>query len=72
MTQLLQQAWDKLTVLPEDRQESIAYLILEEIQDEILWNQQFDNSQDKLKKIAEKVRGDISSGKIQQKGFGGL
>lgn len=72
MTQLLQQAWDKLIILPEDRQESIAYLILEEIQDEALWTKQFEESQTSLSLIAEKVRNDISEGRIHQKGFGDL
>ncbi|MFH1049520.1 MAG: hypothetical protein V1779_01160 [bacterium] len=65
MTQLLLQAWAKLIVLAEDRQESIAYLILEEIQDEILWNRQFENSQVELTTLAQKVRKDISAGRIQ-------
>jgi hypothetical protein len=72
MTQLLQQVWDKLIILPEERQESIALLILEEIQDEIQWAKQFENSQDKLTSVAKKVRRDINEGRIQKKGFGNI
>jgi hypothetical protein len=72
MIQLLQQVWDKLIILPEERQESIALLILEEIQDEIQWAKQFENSKDKLTSIAKKVRRDINEGRIQKKGFGNI
>ena len=72
MTQVLEKAWNKVINLPVERQELIAYMILDEIDDEAIWNKKFNNSQDKLKLIADKVRQDIKSGKVHQKGFGEL
>ena len=70
MTEILEQAWNKVMELPESNQDLIGYLILEEIQDEQLWNFQFANSQDKLSTIADKVREDIKNETFREKGFG--
>ena len=72
MTQLLKKAWNSVISLPEEKQELIAYMILEEIQDEEIWDMQFSKSKEKLSKVANKVRQDIKKGKIQRKGFGEL
>jgi hypothetical protein len=72
MTQILEKAWKTVLNLPEDRQELIAYMILDEIQDERLWEKKFDKSQEKLSLIADKVRKDIRLGRVHQKGFGAL
>jgi len=72
MTQILEQAWNKIINLPEDKQELIAYMILDEIQDENLWDIKFFNSREKLTLIADKVRNDIKEGRIRKKGFGEL
>jgi hypothetical protein len=72
MTAILEKAWKSVLNLPEDRQEFIAHLIIEEIQDEKLWEKKFIKSQKKLSLIADKVRNDIRTGRIQKKGFGEL
>ncbi|MBM2816483.1 MAG: hypothetical protein HW421_3245 [Ignavibacteria bacterium] len=72
MTQILEKAWNSVLTLPEDRQDLIAYMILEEIEDEKFWDRQFEESQNKLSNIADKVRNDIKSGRVQKNGFGEL
>jgi hypothetical protein len=72
MTQTLERAWETLISLPEDRQEIIANIILDEIQDELHWDNQFSKSEQELRKLANNVRDDIISGKYIEKGFGEL
>jgi hypothetical protein len=69
MTQILEKAWNTLVNLPEEKQETIAYMILEEIQDEHLWEIQFADSHDELSVIAYKVENEIKEGKYQKKGI---
>ena len=70
MTLTLEKAWNTVVNLPDDRQDLIAFMILEEIQDEQLWDLQFSESNSQLSKVANKVKNDIKAGKIQRKGFG--
>ncbi len=70
MTQTLENAIASVKDLPEEKQDLIAYMIIEELKDEEIWNKQFSESEDKLIKIAAKVKHDIRSGKITKKGFG--
>ncbi|OGU12232.1 MAG: hypothetical protein A2X61_10660 [Ignavibacteria bacterium GWB2_35_12] len=72
MTQTLEKAWNTLINLPEEKQESIAYMILDEINDEQQWENQFSNSEQELIKISNKVRIDIKVGSFKEKGFGEL
>ncbi len=72
MTQTLEKAWNTLIKLPEEKQESIAYIILDEIKDEQHWDTQFSNSENELISIADKVRMDIKAGNFLEKGFGEL
>ena len=72
MTQILEEAWNSVVNLPADRQDSIACIILEELQDELVWESKFEKSQSELSVLADKVRADIKAGKFQQKGFGDL
>lgn len=64
MTELLEKAIDKIRILPDTEQDVMAALILEEFLDEQEWNAAFSRSQDKLAMMAEKVRRDISAGRI--------
>ncbi len=72
MTQKLEKAWDKIKDLPEDKQDLIARMILEEIEDEEHWDKQFSETADKMPELAEKVRKDVKEGKVKKKGFGGM
>ncbi len=63
MTQLLEQALAEVRKLPEQEQDAIAALILEELADERRWDESFARSQDLLAKLAEKAREDIRAGR---------
>lgn len=72
MTQLLEEAIEKVRELPEAEQNLIATLILEEIEDEQRWDAAFANSQGKLAELAAKVRADLQAGRVRDGGFGEL
>jgi hypothetical protein len=69
MTKLLEKALAEIQKLSEQDQDSIAQIILEEIEDERKWDEAFAKSQHKLSKIAEKVRADIKAGKVKKIGI---
>lgn len=69
MTQLLKKALIEVNKLPPDKQDTIASIILEELEDERRWNHSFAASQDKLAQLAQKVRTDIEAGRIHKMGF---
>lgn len=71
MTQLLEKAIREISRLPVSEQNTIASIILDELLDEKEWDTAFAKSQDKLSKLAEKVRSDIREGRIKKMGFGG-
>lgn len=52
MTELLEQAIARLKTLSTDKQDAIATLILEEIEDERRWDESFARSPDLLAKLA--------------------
>jgi hypothetical protein len=65
MTQLLERAIKEIQDLPEAEQDAIASLILDELADEKLWDETFARSQDKLSRMAERVRADIQAGRVK-------
>ncbi len=69
MTQLLEKAIAEVYKRPVNEQDAIASIILDELLDEERWTQAFEQSQDKLARMAEKVRGDIKAGRIKEMGF---
>jgi len=69
MTQLLEKALTEVYKLPTEKQDTIAAVILEELEDERLWDQAFAESQDKLAQLARKVRADIKAGHIKKMGI---
>ncbi len=72
MTQLLEKAFREISELPDSEQDTIASIILDELLDEKQWDISFAQSQDKLSKLAKKVREDIREGRIRKMGFGEL
>jgi predicted lipid-binding transport protein (Tim44 family) len=52
MTRTLQQAFDKAAALPPERQDTLAAILIEEIESEDRWQQSFARSQDVLSKLA--------------------
>lgn len=69
MTQLLEQALGEIQKLPEQEQNAMAALILEELADERRWQESFARSQDLLARIAGKVREGIRAGRVKSGGF---
>ncbi|MBV9388951.1 MAG: hypothetical protein JOZ78_21240 [Chroococcidiopsidaceae cyanobacterium CP_BM_ER_R8_30] len=66
MTELLERVIAQLKTLPADEQDAIASIILEEIEDEILWDKAFANSKDALAKLAAEAMAEYWAGKTQE------
>ena len=62
MNTLLERAFTEASKRPDDEQELIASLVLNELQDEALWQKNFARDADKLTEIARKVRGQVARG----------
>jgi aspartate/glutamate racemase len=69
MTQLLQKALEEVYKLPSEEQNIIAQLILDELEDERLWEETFAASEEKLSRLADKVRQDIREGRTKPLGI---
>ena len=69
MTQLLEKVLIEVYKSPPEKQDTIAAVILEELEDEQLWDKAFAESQDKLAELARKVRADIKVGRIRNMGI---
>lgn len=65
MTQLLEQAIAKVKQLSETEQDAIAALILEELEDEGLWDSAFAKSHDALAKLAAAALAEDQAGETQ-------
>jgi hypothetical protein len=65
MTQLLEQAISHIKTLSPDRQDAIATLILEELQDEQRWEQSFARSPDLLAQLAVTAMAEYHAGQTQ-------
>lgn len=69
MTQLLEKVLTEVYKLPLEKQDAIAAVILEELEDERLWDKAFAESQDQIAQLASKVRTDIKAGRIKKMGI---
>ena len=69
MTLLLEKVLTEVYKLPPEKQDAIAAVILEVLEDERLWDKAFAESQDKLAELARKVRADIKAGRIRNMGI---
>ena len=69
MTQALEKAIAAAKALPDEQQDAIAAVILEEIEDERRWDETFANSQDVLARLAEEAREDIRKGRVREVGW---
>ncbi|MGB0564428.1 MAG: hypothetical protein ACPGVO_21920 [Spirulinaceae cyanobacterium] len=65
MTQLLETAWNQIKTLPDEQQNMIATLILEEIAAETRWDQTFAQSQDGLAALAAEAMAEYHAGQMQ-------
>lgn len=66
MTQLLEKILIEVDKLPLEKQDFIATIILEELEDEQRWDKAFAESQDLLAKLAEEARADIKAGRVKK------
>ncbi|KYC38805.1 hypothetical protein WA1_34960 [Scytonema hofmannii PCC 7110] len=66
MTELLEKAIAKLKTLPASEQDSIAVMILEELEDEVRWDRVFGSSQDALAQLAAEAMAEHRAGKTQE------
>ncbi|NES86135.1 MAG: hypothetical protein F6K10_34815 [Moorea sp. SIO2B7] len=66
MSELLERAIAKLQTLPESEQNAIASIILEEIEDERLWDEAFARSPDLLAKLAASAMAEYHAGETQE------
>lgn len=69
MTELLEKALAEVSQLSAEEQDVIASLILDVLEDERQWEAAFAASQDKLAKLAQKVREDFRVGRVRKLGF---
>lgn len=69
MTNLLAQAFQKASQLPENLQDELASELLEEIEWESRWDETLAKSQDKLDQMAQKALDEYRSGKTKEMGF---
>ncbi|NER25036.1 MAG: hypothetical protein F6J96_30915 [Symploca sp. SIO1C2] len=65
MTELLERAIARLKTLPASEQDVIASIILEELEDELLWDQAFSRSPDLLASLAASAMAEYHAGKTQ-------
>ena len=60
MNALLEKAFQRVAALPEEAQESIANLILEEIEAERGWDSRFAASQNELGELVRRARAEVA------------
>lgn len=70
MSRLLEQAVEEARKLPDDAQDAIAAVILEEIEDDRRWDEAFAKSPGKLAALLARAEEDIKAGRCQPGGFG--
>jgi hypothetical protein len=62
MTSLLQQAFQKAQALPEEEQDAIAAILIEEMASEQRWQESFAMSRDALDRLAAEAREEYRQG----------
>jgi len=63
MTLLLERAVAELAKLPDEEQDAMATILIEELAAEKRWAESFAKSQDKLAELAEDARRDLHAGR---------
>ncbi len=66
ITQLLEEAINKVMQLPPDAQDTVAAIILAELEDEAKWDKAFASSQDQLAKMAQEALSEFRAGKTEE------
>ena len=65
MTALLEQAISQAAALPDERQDALAALLLEEIEDETRWDAAFARSQETLATLAAEAMDEHRAGETE-------
>lgn len=66
MTELLEQAIARLKTLPASEQDALAAMILEELEDEVQWDEAFADSKDTLAILAAEAMAEDRAGKTKE------
>jgi hypothetical protein len=66
VNETLEKAIARLKDLPEDQQEAMGAIILEELEDEEGWDERFARTQDVLGKLGEEAQAEYRAGKTQE------
>jgi hypothetical protein len=66
VTKALKQAFDAASQLPNQDQDTIAAVVLEELDDERAWQASFAKSQDVLAYLADEARADHEAGRTEE------
>lgn len=66
MTELLERVIAQLKTLSSSEQNAIAAMILEELEDEMRWDEAFSSSQDALAKLAAEAMAEHRAGDTQE------
>ena len=66
MTELLEKAIAKMNTLSDEQKDSIATLILEELEHEAKWDKAFAKSQDALAQLAANAMAEYRAGKTEE------
>ena len=62
MTKLLKRVVEKVKALPDSEQDAIATLILEELEDDVRWDEAFAHTHDKLEQLAAEAMAEHRAG----------
>lgn len=62
MTELLQQAFNAVSSLPDEEQDRLAGWLLEEVSSEGRWRRLFENSQETLESLANEALAEMRNG----------
>jgi hypothetical protein len=65
MTKLLERAFSEASKLPQEEQDALAALLLEELASEQRWGQAFAKSEDQLSRLADEALDEHRQGKTQ-------
>jgi hypothetical protein len=69
MTTLLEKAVSELEQLPESEQDSMASMILAELEDDERWETSFSKSPSKLAELAARAKAQVAAGQCRAVGF---
>jgi hypothetical protein len=72
MTKLLEEAFKKASDLPENIQDSLGTLLIQEIEDELHWDKSLSETPELLERLAEKALHEYQSGNTHKMGFNEL